>query len=128
MVLQDHPQRRLRRNRLKVRLLAVFLFPSLPLFAQFPPQIKNVVILIQENRTPDNLFHFPPPACPFPADPHALSACTPVVNAPNCYAVSPCGLSNRSGSIVPVPLKASHLYGGVDPDHTHRGFEQMCDP
>ena len=36
----------------------IFLLGTGVAFAQFPPQIKNVVVIFQENRTPDNLFHF----------------------------------------------------------------------
>ena len=96
--------------------------------AQFPPQIKNVVIIFQENRTPDNLFHFLTPACPLPKTATALQACTPVEVTSSCYDISPCGLSNRSGTPVPVTLKPVTLSGSVDPDHTHTGFENMCDP
>lgn len=95
--------------------------------AQFPPQIKNVVIIFQENRTPDNLFHSLAPACLLPPGAAGVDACTPVVTG-SCYDISPCGLSNESGTVVPVPLKGRLLAGSVDPDHTHTGFENMCDP
>ena len=54
-----------------------FLLASPAAFAQFPPQIKNVIVIFQENRTPDNLFHFLTPACPLPSNTDALHACTP---------------------------------------------------
>ena len=43
----------------------------------FPPQITHVVVVFQENRTPDNLFHFLTPLCPIPKGATGLAACTP---------------------------------------------------
>ncbi len=96
--------------------------------AQFPPRIKNVVVIFQENRTPDNLFHFLAPACPLPATTDALHACTPAAVTSGCYDVSPCGISNQGGTPSPVTLKPVTFSGSVDPDHSHTGFENMCDP
>jgi len=109
-----------------VSLLPLLL--STAALAQFPPQIKNVVIIFQENRTPDNLFHFLTPACPLPKTAPPLQACTPTEVTASCYDISPCGLSNRSGTPVPVTLKPVTLSGSVDPYHSHTGFENMCDP
>ena len=53
------------------------LFGAGTAFAQFPPQIKNVVVIFQENRTPDNLFHYLTPACPLPQNADPLDACIP---------------------------------------------------
>jgi phospholipase C len=96
--------------------------------AQFPPQIKNVVVIIQENRTPDNLFHFLTPACPLSPFADALHACTPIFVTPGCYDISPCGISNQSGVDVPVALTPVPLNGKSDPAHTHKAFAKMCDP
>ncbi len=108
-------------------LFAALLLMTPFAFAQFPPQIRNVVVIVQENRTPDNLFHFLAPACPLPPFADSLQACTPVVVTPGCYDISPCGLSNQSGVIVPVALTPVPLNGTNDPDHSHDGFEEMCD-
>ena len=43
----------------------------------FPSQITHVVVISQENRTPDNLFHFITPQCPIPSGATGLQACTP---------------------------------------------------
>ncbi len=95
---------------------------------QFPPQIKNVVVIVQENRTPDNLFHFLTPACPLADVRFKDQDCVPVVATTSCYDISPCGVSDRSGRRRPVELKPIPLAGSVDPDHSHKGFEKMCDP
>lgn len=95
----------------------------------FPPQIKNVVIIFQENRTPDNLFHYLKPKCPLPASTDPLHACIPARVTDHCYDISPCGLSNQNGSPpAPVTLQPTGLANSVDPDHSHNGFNNMCDP
>jgi phospholipase C len=96
--------------------------------AQFPPQIQNVVVIVQENRTPDNLFHFLAPACPIPANATGLKACTPAPVTSGCYDISPCALSNQSGSPGPVALAPVPLYGSALPQHSHWSYEKMCDP
>src|SRR5436305_5308909 len=113
----------------------ILLFISSPLFltssptalAQFPPQIQNIVIVVQENRTPDNLFHSLKPACAIPPNAAGLSACTPAVSS-SCYNIAPCGVSNQGGSPVAVPLAPVPLYGSPLPQHSHWSFEKMCDP
>jgi phospholipase C len=94
----------------------------------FPSQITHVVVIFQENRTPDNLFHFLTPACTIPTGASGLKACTPSPVTSSCYDISPCGLSNQSGSVVPVTLAAVPLRGSTDPSHTHTAFTAMCDP
>jgi phospholipase C len=107
---------------------ALLLLAMPPAFAQFPPQIKNVVVIFQENRTPDNLFHFLTPACPLPVNSDISHACTPAEVTSSCYDISNCGLSNHSGKVEVVPLHPTTLAGSVDPDHSHNGFNNMCDP
>jgi hypothetical protein len=94
----------------------------------FPSQITHVVVIFQENRTPDNLFHFLSPLCTIPTGASGLSACIPNPVTSSCYNISPCGLSNQSGSPVPVTLTGVPLHGSTDPDHSHTAFSLMCDP
>jgi phospholipase C len=108
---------------LPVNVLAQRAKPSL-----FPPQITHVVVIFQENRTPDNLFHFLTPACPIPSGAKGLAACTPSPVTTSCYDISPCGLSNKSGTVKPFTLKPVPLYGSNDPSHAHTAWEEMCDP
>lgn len=104
------------------------LFSSGLAFAQFPPQLKNVVLIVQENRTPDNLFHFLTPACPIPATATGYQACIPRPVTTSCYDISPCGLSNQSGKVVPITLTGAPMVGVPDPFHNHTAFENQCDP
>jgi phospholipase C len=94
----------------------------------FPSQIKHVVVIIQENRTPDNLFHYLSPLCTIPKGASGLAACTPNPVTTSCYDISPCGLSNKSGQPVPITLTGINLTAKFDPNHAHFAFEQMCDP
>ena len=93
----------------------------------FPAQIKHVVVIFQENRTPDNLFHFLTPLCPIPQGATGLNACTPTPVTNQCYDISPCGLSNQSGTVLPVTLTPLPLAGNNGGSHAHTAFEQMCD-
>ena len=104
----------------------LLIYPK-PADAQFPPQIKNIIIIVQENRTPDNLFHYLAPACPIPPNAAGLSACTPAVSS-TCYNIAPCGVSSQSGTPVAVPLAPVPMYGSALPQHSHWSFEKMCDP
>lgn len=113
---------------MKFRLAVLLMVFSASAFAQFPPQIKNIVVIVQENRTPDNLFHDLAPACPIPPNAAGLTACTPAPVTSSCYNIAPCGVSNQGGKPVPVRLKPAPLYGSVLPQHSHWSFEKMCDP
>ena len=115
----------------------LLLMLSVTLFAQsknsqakpngFPSQITHVVVIFQENRTPDNLFQSLPSHCQIPQGATGLQACSPTVTS-SCYDISPCGLSNQSGSVVAVPLETVPFTNSTDPSHAHLAFEQMCDP
>ncbi len=123
---------------MKFRLFRFLVLPGLALLAapwaflraaaQFPPQIKNIVVIFQENRTPDNLFHFLTPACPLRGDRSGPIACIPFDVNSSCYDISPCGLSNQNGAAKPRMLKPAPLAGAVDPAHSHQAFMAMCDP
>ena len=108
-------------------IILPFLFCTVAL-SQFPTQLQNVVVIVQENRTPDNLFHFLTPACLIPAGASGYNACLPSPVTTSCYDVSPCGVSNQSGTVVPVPLVGVPMAGSADPSHNHAAFEATCDP
>lgn len=94
----------------------------------FPSQITHVIVIFQENRTPDNLFHFLSPLCTIPNGASGLSACIPSPVTSSCYDISPCGVSNKSGKVLPITLKGFAMAGSTTPGHTHNAFSQMCDP
>jgi phospholipase C len=94
----------------------------------FPPQLKRVVVIVQENRSPDNLFHFLTPLCTIPHGSTGLAACTPNPVTTQCYDISPCGLSSKSGKVLPVTLTGTSIKATFDPNHAHFAFEKICDP
>jgi phospholipase C len=74
------------------------------------PNFRHVVIIYQENRTPDNLFQ---------------GLCGPTGSlCPSPYNLRKFGIDNKGNKIplTQVPLGSLH-----DPDHSHHGFVQMCD-
>jgi phospholipase C len=83
-------------------------------FAQISSFV-HIVVVVQENRTPDNLFQglcIPPYG--------SSGACG---TSPGQYDIQSFGI-NRKGNN--VALNAVPLGNGYDPDHTHAGFERMC--
>ena len=66
-----------------------------------PSKIQHVMIIVQENRTPDNLFH----------------------GLPNAD-IADSGLNSKGERI---PLTPSSVMGNYDLDHSHRAFVQMYD-
>jgi hypothetical protein len=102
--------------------------PAQPIPSPFPPQITHVLVIFQENRSPDNLFHFLSPLCSIPPGATGFAACSPNPVTSSCYDISPCGLSNKSGQPLPVTLKEIPMSNTGDPSHAHASFEQMCDP
>ena len=101
---------------------------SQPKSSAFPKQIAHVVVIFQENRSPDNLFHFLTPLCAIPSGATGAAACSPNPVTTSCYDISPCGLSNQSGTVVPITLTGVPMKGSTDPDHSHIAFNSMCDP
>jgi len=114
---------------------AILLAPSLfaqsgastPKASAFPSQITHVVVIVQENRTPDNLFHFLTPLCPIPSGATGAAACSPSPVTTSCYDVSPCGLSNQSGTDAPITLTGVPMKGSTDPDHRHTAAGYACE-
>jgi phospholipase C len=92
----------------------------------FPAQIKNIVIIVQENRTPDNLFQGLSPKCP-----QSSTTCRATSITSSCYDISNCGLSNQSGTGTgtdqPITFNHIALAGTYDPSHSHQAFVNMCD-
>lgn len=70
-----------------------------------PSKIQHVVVIFQENRTPDNLFHDP-------------------VLIANGADIASSGLKSSGAT---VPITPTPLGGGVDLDHSHSAFVAMYD-
>jgi phospholipase C len=77
---------------------------------------KHVVVIVQENRTPDNLFQG---LC---APPYGGCAVPPTFFAP--YDIQTTDWKTKTGTIKPGPVG---LAGTYDLDHSHKGFNELCD-
>jgi phospholipase C len=85
--------------------------PSSPPLAS----IQHVVILVQENRSFDNLFMSYPGA-----DTTTSGACTPSQSLKIC-------LDGKAVALRPITLESNGQPGGVDIDHSHHAFEVEFD-
>jgi phospholipase C len=83
-------------------------------------QINHVVIIFQENRTPDNLFQG---LCTATGSP----GCDPTGTNPSKYDLAQSGLANVNGSIQTVPLTSNSLVTTYDLGHDHYAFLDICD-
>src|ERR1700687_4673262 len=70
-----------------------------------PGKIQHVVVIFQENRTPDNLFQ----------DSVLISRGADIAQ------------SGKDSTGNTIQLKKVSLQVDYDPDHGHRSFEKMCD-
>jgi len=88
-----------------------------PLTAQAQIQnFKHVVVIVQENRTPDNLFHG---LC---APPYGACAVPPTFFAP--YDIQTSKWKTKTGTINPQPEPLANTY---DLGHSYKAFNAMCD-
>jgi hypothetical protein len=106
--------------RFNIRFLLSVSFAATFAYAQNNiPQVQHVIVVIQENRTPTNLFH----------EDAALVANGAHVMPPNNQAscgTTPPRLTGASWSctpdprsLSPIPLAGLPLNTPVDPDHSH---------
>lgn len=99
------------------RLLLFLLGLAVTVHAQFSiPNFKHVVVIVQENRTPDNLFQG---LC---AAPYGACAVPPTSFAP--YDIQTSNWRTKTGTIQPSPVA---LAGTYDLGHSHSAFNAMCD-
>src|SRR5271165_7599438 len=77
---------------------------------------KHVVVIVQENRTPDNLFQG---LC---AAPYGACAVPPTFFAP--YDIQTSGWKSKTKTINPGLVALANKY---DLSHAHTAFEAMCD-
>ena len=98
------------------RFLLFFVFgAALTAHAQIS-NFQHVVVIFQENRTPDNLFQG---LC---AAPYGACAVPPTAAAP--YDIQTSNWKTKGGTIQPSPVALANTY---DLSHAHSAFNAMCD-
>jgi uncharacterized repeat protein (TIGR01451 family) len=85
-----------------------------------PQQIDHVVIIFQENRTPDNLFQG---LC---AANGGVPGCDPTGTNPAQYDIASSGLTS-TGATIPLTPVTGGLVTAYDLGHGHFDFLQVCD-
>lgn len=102
-------------------IVAVFVcLAGLALNAQVP-HFQHIIVIVQENRTPDNLFQG---LC---APPYGSSQSCSTSPGPNQYNIQTAmwlDASNARGYTQPQIVGLGDPY---DLDHSHKAFQQMCD-
>lgn len=94
----------------------LMLFLSIVAACGQPTNFQHIVVIVQENRTPDNLFY-------------ALCSTQPcsIAHQSNTYDIQTSNWLDKDvggGVIQPTPAPLASQYG---PAHTHHSFLQMCD-
>jgi len=77
---------------------------------------KHVVVIVQENRTPDNLFQG---LC---SPPYGACSVPPTFFAP--YDIQTSNWKTKGGTVRPSPVALANTY---DLNHSHPAFNAMCD-
>jgi phospholipase C len=94
---------------------------------QYPNPIQHVVIIVQENRTPDNLFGSNSPANQYYIQGGDLAS--------SGLAYSGSGSKKKVTTVPLISIPLASLYGSGDsnpaddynPDHSHPSYVSMCD-
>jgi len=103
--------------------LLIFL-GSMPVLAQTPPEFTNVVIIVQENRTPDNLFQ----------DQTLINNGADILEGEGLSSpqkLAKCSTAESATYLWPLPPGTGAGQGGLDPcwdpNHLHDTFEMSYD-
>ena len=86
-------------------------------------QFSHVVVIVQENRTPDNLFQG---LCAAPYGTPASCGIGPtdVRLTDHTYDIKTTGWKDKKGTVQPLPIPLADSY---DLGHSHQSFLEMCD-
>ncbi len=102
-------------------ILAIFgCLAVVPVKAQ-APHFQHVIVVVQENRTPDNLFQG---LCMPPYGSSQSCSTSPGPNQYNIQTSNWRDMSTAKGVAQPAPVGLGAPY---DLDHSHQAFVQMCD-
>jgi len=92
----------------------------LPLYAQIP-HFQHIIVIVQENRSPDNMFQG---LCAPPYGDSNSCSTSPGPNQYNIQTSKWLDASNARGYTQPQPVGFTAPY---DLDHSHQAFVQSCD-
>ncbi len=93
-----------------------------PVFAHAQiSSFQHVIVIIQENRTPDNLFQG---LCSSPFGSSTSCSTTPTSTQYNIQTTNWLDKTSSTGTTVPITVPLDNNY---DPSHTHPAFTTMCD-
>jgi phospholipase C len=106
--------------RFKLRLLVLASVAARLAMGQIS-SFQHVVVIVQENRTPDSLFHF---LCSPPYGAANLCSTTPSASQYNIQASNWVDKSSTSGVTQPTAIRLANKY---DLSHAHSAFVAMCD-
>ena len=106
--------------KLAIRSLVLLLFGTLLAHAQIS-SFKHVIVIVQENRTPDNLFQG---LCHPPFGTSASCSTTPTANQYNIQTSNWLDKHSLTGVTQPLPVPLGTTY---DLGHGHGAFDSQCD-
>ncbi len=86
-----------------------------------PSKIQHVVIIFQENRTPDNLFYG---LCTSPYGNSSACSTSPSSTQYNIQTSNWLNASSATGTTQPAAIALANIY---DLSHAHKAFSEMCD-
>ncbi len=106
--------------KLTAKCLALVLFGTFVTRAQVP-NFQHIVVIVQENRTPDNLFQG---LCSAPFGSANTCSTTPTSSQYNIQTKNWLNKNSSTGVTQPGTVQLANKY---DLSHAHTAFVQMCD-
>src|SRR5215813_5600365 len=106
--------------KLAIRSLVLLLFGTLLAHAQIS-SFKHVIVIVQENRTPDNLFQG---LCHPPFGTSGSCSTTPDATQYNIQTSNWLDKHSPTGVTQPLPVPLGNTY---DLNHSHGAFDSQCD-
>src|SRR5690349_8755311 len=107
--------------KLGFRILLLLLFGPLVAHAQIS-RFQHIIVIVQENRTPDNLFQG---LCAAPFGTSASCSTTPNATQYNIETSNWLDKHSSTGVRQPLPVALGNSY---DLSHAHGAFNSQCDP
>jgi phospholipase C len=104
-----------------VRALCLLSFCGATLAHAQISSFKHVIVIVQENRSPDNLFQG---LCTPPFGKKTSCSTTPTGSQYNIQTGKWLDKTSSTGTTTPIPISLDNNY---DPSHSHAAFTSMCD-